>query len=76
MIRTSIRIAAIGMFGLASAIPAASQDMIQQVDLTSPEMASAEMTRADGEAALASATSRQQPISPARSVRCKMLSSP
>jgi uncharacterized protein YjbI with pentapeptide repeats len=57
MIRASIRIAAIGMFGLASAIPAASQGMMEHVDLTSPEMASAEMTRADVEAAIASATS-------------------
>ena len=57
MIRASIQIGAIGMFGLASAIPAASQSMMQHVDLTSPEMASAEMTRADVEAAIASATS-------------------
>src|SRR6202008_2357574 len=57
MIRASIRIGAMAMFGLASAIPGASQDMMQHVDLTSPEMASAEMTRADVEAAIASATS-------------------
>ena len=57
MIRASIRIGAIGLLGLASAIPAASQSMMQHVDLTSPEMASAEMTRADVEAAIASATS-------------------
>src|SRR6516225_3836450 len=57
MIRASIRIGAIAMFGLASAIPGASQDMMQHVDLASPEMASAEMTRADVEAAIASATS-------------------
>ena len=57
MIRASIRIGAIGMFGLASAIPATSQSMMQHVDLASPEMASAEMTRADVEAAMASATS-------------------
>ena len=59
MIRASIRIGAIAMFGLASAIPGASQDMMQHVDLTSPEMASAEMTRAEVEAAIASATSLQ-----------------
>jgi len=53
MIRASIRIGAMAMFGLASAIPGASQDMMQHVDLTSPEMASAEMTRADVEAAIA-----------------------
>src|SRR6516225_1643609 len=57
MIRASIRIGVIGMLGLASAIPGASQDMMQHVDLASPEMASAEMTRADVEAAIASATS-------------------
>src|SRR6516165_10035367 len=57
LIRASIRIGAIAMFGLASAIPGASQDMMQHVDLASPEMASAEMTRADVEAAIASATS-------------------
>src|SRR5712691_11726701 len=56
MIRASIRIGAVAMFGLASAIPGASQGMMQHVDLTSPEMASAEMTRADVEAAIASAT--------------------
>jgi uncharacterized protein YjbI with pentapeptide repeats len=59
MIRASIWIAAIGMWGLASAIPAASQGMMQHVDLASPEMASAEMTRAEVEAAIASATSLQ-----------------
>ena len=57
MIGAPIRIGAIAMFGLASAIPGASQDMMHHVDLTSPEMASAEMTRADVEAAIASATS-------------------
>src|ERR1700745_3313746 len=57
MIRASIRIGAMAMFGLASAIPGASQDMMHHVELTSPEMASAEMTRADVEAAIASATS-------------------
>ena len=41
MIRASIRIGAMAMFGLASAIPGASQDMMQHVDLTSPEMTSA-----------------------------------
>src|SRR5262249_56551562 len=59
MIRASIWIAAIGMFGLASAIPAASQGMMQHVDLASPEMASAEMTRAEVEAAIAAATTLQ-----------------
>jgi len=59
MIRASIQIGAIAMFGLASAIPASSQGMMQHVDLTSPEMASAEMTRAEVEAAIASATSLQ-----------------
>src|SRR6266478_8329550 len=59
MIRASIRIGAIGMFGLASAFPAASQGMMQHVDLASPEMASAEMTRAEVEAAIASATALQ-----------------
>ena len=53
--------------GLASAIPAASQGMMQHVDLASPEMASAEMTRADVEAAIASATSRSPSISRAKS---------
>ena len=52
MIRASIQIGAIAMFGLASAIPGASQDMMQHIDLASPEMASAEMTRADVEAAI------------------------
>ena len=53
MIRASIWISAIGMFGLASAIPGAAQGMMQHVDLTSPEMTSAEMTRADVESLIA-----------------------
>jgi hypothetical protein len=57
MIRASIWIGSIGIFGLASAIPGAAQGMMQHVDLASPEMTSAEMTRTDVEAAIASATS-------------------
>jgi hypothetical protein len=45
--RASIWIGAIAIFGLACAISAAAQGMMQHVDLASPEMASAEMTRAD-----------------------------
>ena len=45
MIRASIRIGAIAMFSLASAIPGASQSMMQHVDLTSPEMALANFVR-------------------------------
>lgn len=52
-------IGAIGIVALASGMPAAAQGMMQHVDLASPEMASAEMTRADVEAVIASATSRQ-----------------
>jgi len=59
MIRASIWINAIGLFGLASAIPGAAQGMMQHVDLTSPEMTSAEMTRAEVESLIASATSFQ-----------------
>src|SRR5262249_11161761 len=59
MRRTSIRIGAIGMFGLACAIPAASQGMMQHVDLASPEMASAAMTRAEVEPAVAAGTAHE-----------------
>jgi len=59
MMRASIWIGAIGVFALASAVPASAQGMMQHVDLASPEMASAEMTRTDVEAAIASATSLQ-----------------
>ena len=56
MIRASIWTAALGMFSLVSAAPAAAQDMMRHIDLTSPEMTSAEMTRADVEAVIAAAT--------------------
>jgi hypothetical protein len=59
MIRASIWTAALGMFSLVSATPAAAQDMMRHIDLTSPEMTSAEMTRADVEALIAAATSDQ-----------------
>src|SRR6476620_12451797 len=59
MIRASIWTAALGMFSLVSAAPAAAQDMMRHIDLTSPEMTSAEMTRADVEAVIAAATSDQ-----------------
>ena len=45
-----------GMLAMLSVV-AAAQDMMQHVDLTSPEMTSAEMSRADVEAAIAAATS-------------------
>ena len=59
MMRASIWTAALGMFSLVSAAPAAAQDMMRHIDLTSPEMTSAEMTRADVEAVIAAATSDQ-----------------
>jgi hypothetical protein len=46
MMRASIWIGAKGVFALAYAVPASAQSMMQHVDLASPEMASAEMTRA------------------------------
>ena len=55
----SLCTAAFGMFGLLVVAPAAAQDMMQHVDLTSPEMTAAEMTRAEVEAAIAAATSTQ-----------------
>ena len=60
MRRASLWTAALGMFGLVSAAPAAAQDMMRHIDLTSPEMTSAEMTRADVEAVIAAATSAQR----------------
>jgi uncharacterized protein YjbI with pentapeptide repeats len=60
MMRAAIGIiGATGIFALAAGVPAAAQGMMQHVDLASPEMTSAEMTRADVEAAIASATSHQ-----------------
>ena len=38
MRRASLCTAAFGMFGLVLAAPAAAQDMMRHVDLTSPEM--------------------------------------
>jgi hypothetical protein len=46
MRRASICTAAFGMFGLVFVAPAAAQNMMQHVDLTSPAMTAAEMTRA------------------------------
>src|SRR4051794_5326440 len=57
MRRASLCTVAFGMLGLLVVAPAASQDMMQHVDLTSPEMTAAEMTRAEVEAAIAAATS-------------------
>src|SRR6202008_4097731 len=57
MIRAAIRIGAMAVFGRVSPIPGTSKEMLRPVDLPSPEMASAEMTRPDVEAAIASATS-------------------
>ena len=51
MRRASLCTAAFGMLGLLVVAPAAAQDMMQHVDLTSPEMTAAEMTRAEVEAA-------------------------
>ena len=59
MRRASLCTAAFGMLGLLVVAPAAAQDMMQHVDLTSPEMTAAEMTRAEVEAAIAAATSTQ-----------------
>jgi hypothetical protein len=59
MRRASICTAAFGMFGLVFVAPAAAQNMMQHVDLTSPEMTAAEMTRAEVEAVIAAATSTQ-----------------
>ena len=50
MRRASICTAAFGMIGLVFVAPAAAQNMMQHVDLTSPEMTAAEMTRAEVEA--------------------------
>jgi hypothetical protein len=61
MRRASLWTAALGMFGLVSAAPAAAQDMMRHIDRTSPEMTSAEMTRADVEAVIAAATPAQRP---------------
>ena len=55
----SLCTAALGMFGLVMATPAAAQNMMQHVDLTSPAMTAAEMTRAEVEAVIAAATSTQ-----------------
>ena len=54
----------IAALGSAAAWPLAAraQDMMRHLDLTSPDMVSAEMTRADVEAALAST----KPISPVK----------
>src|ERR671934_163905 len=62
-------IGATGILALASGVPAAAQGMMQHVDLASPEMASAEMTRADVEAVIASATSRQPAVFPGRAMQ-------
>ena len=59
MRRASLCTAALGMFGLVMAIPAAAQNMMQHVDLTSPEMTAAEMTRPDVEAMVAAANLTQ-----------------
>jgi len=53
-----LRAAMVAAFGLVSAAPAAARDMMRSIDLTSPEMTTAEqMTRGDVEAAIAAATS-------------------
>ncbi|HEY1360824.1 MAG TPA: hypothetical protein VGF60_01190, partial [Xanthobacteraceae bacterium] len=46
------------ILALEPVAPAAAQDMMQHVDLASPEMTSAEMTRSDVEAAIAAAAPR------------------
>src|SRR3954452_24160120 len=51
----SLCTAALWMFGLVMATPAAAQNMMQHVDLTAPEMTAAEMTRPDVEAMVAAA---------------------
>ena len=57
MMRAAIWIiGALGLSALASGVVAA-QGMMQHVDLASPEMASAEMTRAEVEVAIASVAS-------------------
>ena len=50
-------VAALALFGLSGG--AAAQDMMRHVDLTSPDMVAAEMTRAQVQAALAEATSEK-----------------
>ena len=60
MRRASLCTAAFGMFGLVLAAPAAAQDMMRHVDLTSPEMTAAELTRAEVETAIAGASHANQ----------------
>jgi hypothetical protein len=66
MRRASLCTVAFGMLGLLVVAPAAAQDMMQHVDLTSPEMTAAEMTRAEVEAAIAAAqrAMRLSPLDP------------
>ena len=45
------------------AMTATAQDMMRDVDLSSPDMVSAEMTRAEVEAVLAATTATAPPIS-------------
>ncbi|MFL5000874.1 MAG: pentapeptide repeat-containing protein, partial [Xanthobacteraceae bacterium] len=52
--RAAFLCTALAVCGLGGAAPA--QDMMRHIDLTSPEMVSAEMTRADVEARLAGTT--------------------
>jgi len=51
-----MRMMLIGLFVLLAS-PAGAQDMMRNVDLSSPDMVSAEMTRADVQAAVAAASS-------------------
>src|SRR5512132_3366311 len=57
MRHASICTAVFGMYGLVFVAPAAAQNMMQHVDLASPEMTAAEMTRAEVEAVIGAATS-------------------
>jgi hypothetical protein len=57
MTPASIWLGALGLFGIASAVPAAAQGLMQHIDLISPEMTSAEMSRQDVEAVIAASTS-------------------
>src|SRR5215470_8483236 len=53
------RVLAVALCVAAIAWPAAAQDMMRHVDLSSPDMVAAEMTRAEVETVLAAATAEK-----------------